>query len=1152
MQRPASNVAGANSLRYIPMKLFDIVLLVPLFLSMVLPSFSQTTENGTLPPLFVENRGQWSGNARFLSRSPGVDFWLTDNALIFDHHVDNKKGRQGHVLRLRFVNSEPGTCVQGIDKALVGLNWIQEGGSVSANGYDRATIRGVYPGVDLVAMNEKGSPRYDFHVAPNADPNSIRIAVDGARGLRIGKQGELIIGTSIGDVTQGRIRAWQTTHGIDQPVACAFHLEQDGTVAFRLGEYDRSRPLIIDPLVYSSYLGGAGNEKAAGVAADGQGNAWVVGSTFSVNFPTLVGGYNTLFSPPEMIFVTRINTTSGGLPVFSTFIGPGTAGGIAVDVNGNSYIAATGASGYPVTQGAYASSGSGTDVYVTKLAPNGTGLVWSARIGGGVATGIALDGTRPVVVGFTGGGYPHTTGAFDTTLDQAGFDAFVTKLSINGSSLAYSTYLGGSGIDQAHGVAVNRIGEVFVAGNTVSRDFPTTAGVLKRVLDSTSDDGFIVRLGRNGDTLVYGTLFGGRGYDIINGIAVNDSNEAYVTGNSSAKNYPTTANAYRPTPYDTNDAFIARVNRTGTALVYSTYIGGAGYDVGNGIAVNGRGEATVVGQTFSNVFSRSPSRYQGTYGGNGDGFITRVTANGNGLIHSTYLGGSALENLVGLALGPGGDVIAAGTTSSTDYPLTSNATQIANAGTTDVVVTRLAILEILHPLGGSSLCAGTLDSISWHGSPEVTYDIWISNNQGRSFNQLAVAVNGSSYPWLIPANIRPDTTYRIRVTTTSGTEADTTDLDITINAKPIVTANPANETEPAGGVGIFTAQATGTPTPSVQWQADSGNGWSNLAGATSRTLRFDFLRTSMNGIRYRAIFSNGCGRDTTSSGLLTVTGISLRSPVGKEIFCSRDTIDVTWEAIGTSGPYMLEYSQTSGSGWTLIDGNVTGTSYRWAIPAGLVGTTFKIRVLLPPGFTYGVNEDDFEIHAAAVVTTEPRDLTIKEKQTIELNSDASGFPVPDVFWEVNDGSGWVAVPNALFRNLRLFDATLAMNGNRYRAIYTTDCGSDTTREALLTVERDSSISGVWSGAGVTGILSLTATPNPARDRVDIHYSTTSPGLIELSMTDLLGHPVIPVRSMTHEGGSGTTTINVGTLPAGIYLCIIRQASGVAVTRIVVE
>lgn len=1134
------------------MKLLDILFLVPLALMTTLASFSQTSVDGTLPPLFVENRGQWPGNACFLSRSPGVDFWLTDNALLFDHHIDNGSGRKGHILRLRFIGADNGRCVEGVDKADIGLNWIQGEGAISPSGYDRAAIRGIYPGIDLVAMNEKGSPRYDFLVAPNADPSHIRFAVEGARGIRTGADGELIIGTTIGEIAQGRIRAWQTIGGKEQPVACSFSLNHDGTAGFRLGDYDRTRPLVIDPLVYSSYLGGAGNERAAGVAADGQGNAWVVGSTFSVNFPTLVGGYNTLFSPPEMVFVTRINTNTGGLPVFSTFIGPGSAGGIAVDVNGNAYIAATGTNSYPITQGAYASNASGTNVYVTKLAPNGTAVVWSARIGGGVATGIALDGTRPVVVGYTGGGYPHTTGAFDTTLDQTGFDAFATKLSVNGSSLAYSTYLGGSGIDQAHGVAVNSLGEAFIAGNTVSRDFPTTAGALKSVLDSTSDDGFIVRLGRNGDTLVYGTLFGGRGYDVINGIAINDSNDAYVTGNSSAKNFPTTANAYRPTPYDTNDAFIARVNRTGTALVYSTYIGGAGYDVGNGIAVNGRGEATVVGQTFSSAFSRSPSRYQGTYGGNGDGFITRVTANGSGLIHSTYLGGSALENLVGLALGPGSDIIAVGTTSSTDYPLTSNATQVANAGTTDLVVTRLAILEILHPLGGSSLCAGTLDSISWHGSPEVTYDIWISNNQGRTFSQLAVAVYGSSYPWLIPAGIRPDTTYRIRVTTTGGSESDTTDLDITINARPIVTANPADETEPAGGVGIFTAQASGTPAPTVQWQADSGNGWSNLAGATSRTLRFDFLRTSMNGLRYRAIFSNGCGRDTTSAALLTVTGISLVSPVGKEIYCSGDTISISWESVGTSGPYILEYSATSGSGWTTIKGDVTGTSYRWAIPPGLVGTTFRIRVVLPPGFTFGMNENDFEIHAAPSITQEPQDLTIKEKETIEMNSDAYGFPVPDVFWEVNDGSGWVAIPNALFRNIRLFDATLAMNGNRYRAIYTTDCGSDTTREALLTVERDTSTSGLDGAEGITGNLSVAATPNPARDRMEINYASTLPGTIELAMTDLLGHPVIQPRVIAHGGGRGTAAIDVAGLPAGIYLCVVRQRNAVAVTRIIVE
>lgn len=1134
------------------MKLLAIILPISLFLMTTLAASSQIADNGALPPLFVENCGQWHANARFLSRSAGVDLWLTGNDLLFDHHIDSKSGRQGHVLRLRFVGADEGSRLEGVSKADIGLNWIHQGGTVSPNAYDKAAIRNLYPGIDLLAMNQAGSPRYDFHLAPQTDPALIRIAVDGAQDLKLGPSGELVIGTTLGPITQGRIRAWQTIDGEDRPVSCSFIMNHDGTVGLRIGDYDRRYALIIDPLVYSSYLGGIGIDRATGVAADGQGNAWVVGSTFSVNFPTLVGGYNTLFTPPEMVFVSKINTNTGRLPVFSTFIGPGTAGGIAVDAGGNAYIAATGSNAYPVTPGAYASNGSGTNVYVTKLAPNGASLVWSARIGGGVATGIALDGSRPVVVGFSGGGYPYTAGAFDTTLDQAGFDAFVTRLAANGASLSYSTYLGGSGTDQAHGVAVNSLGEAFIAGGTVSRDFPTTRNVLKRISDSTSDDGFIVRLGRNGDTLVYSTFFGGRGYDVIHAIAINDSNDAYVTGNTTAKNFPTTANAFRPVPYDTNDAFVARVNRTGTAIIYATYLGGAGYDIGNAIAVNGKGEASVVGQTHSNGFSRSVSSYQGTYGGNGDGFITRLSASGGGLVHSTYMGGAALDDLVGIALGPRGDIIAVGTTTSTNYPLTSNATQIVNAGTTDAVVTRLAVLELLHPAGGASLCAGTLDSIAWHGSPEVTYDLWVSNNQGRSFNQLALAVSGSSYPWLIPANIRPDTTYRIRVTTTVGSEADTTDLDITINARPQVTARPVDKTEPAGGATIFTALASGTPTPTVQWQADSGNGWSNLPGATARMLQFDFLRTSMNGIRYRAIFSNDCGSDTTADALLTVTGITLLSPVGGETFCAGDTINVTWEVVGTSGPYRLEYSSISGSGWTVIDGNLSGTSYNWPIPAGLVGSTFKLRVVLPPGFTIGVNEEDFKIHAAASIAKEPDDRTVLEKGTIELDAESWGFPTPDVFWEVNDGTGWVAIPNALFRSLRIFDAKMEMSGWRYRAIFTNDCGADTTREAVVTVIPDSSVSGIEDGASLTGGLGISATPNPVRERIEILYFSNAPGTIELSMIDLMGHRVIGPRTIAHGGGRGSLTLNLRDLPAGAYFCVIRQQGAFALTRVLVE
>jgi len=1127
---------------------------IALLLSESHPSLGQISTMGGAGSLFVENRGQWPRPAHYMLRTAGVTVWVTDDALLLDHVMAIDGRRQGHVVRCRFDGARENWNAQGDGAATFMTNWLTPHGNHSARGFAQVVVPELYPGIDMRLLTDDGTPRYDFVVKAGVDPAAIRMRIDGAQGLRIDKLGDLRVGSTIGEIRQGRLRAWQVIEGRKRYVPCSFELRRDRTVGFRLGRLDHRYPLVIDPLVYSSYLGGTADDVATGVAADGAGNAWVVGSTLSVNFPTLVGGYNTFFPSARTVFVTKINTSRGGLPVYSTFIGPGAAAGVAVDAAGNAYVAATGDVGYPVTQGAYTNTPTGQDVYVSKLSADGTALLYSARVGGGTVSGIALDGTRPVITGYTLGGFPSTINAFDTALTPGGPDAFVTKLSVNGTSLSYSTYLGGSGFDKALDVAVNSSGEAFVVGSTTSRDFPTTAGALQRTFDTTAEDGFVVRLGRNGDTLVYGTFLGGTGLDFLSAVDIDDSNDAYVAGYTLAGNFPTTASAFRRTPYDTSDAVVARLASSGSTLVYSTYLGGVGYDAANGIAVTSARQATVVGLTGSVNFSKSTSRLQGTYGGGfSDGFITRLNASGSALVHSTYLGGSGADALHDVAIGQRSDAVVAGASNSTNHPLTSNATQSTNGGgTNDAIVARLAVLEILHPAGGTELCAGSLDSITWNGSTDVTYDLFLSNDQGRTFSQLALAVSGTSYPWLIPGNIRPDTTYRLRIVTTGGSETDTVDSDITINARPRVTASPSDRVEPAGGTAHFTAQATGSPVPSVQWQVDSGRGWSNLPGATSRTLDLSFLLTSQNGFRYRALFRNDCGVDSTTAARLTVTGLAMTAPVGGEIFCDGDTIDIEWVAIGTNGPYRLEYSVVSGSGWTAIDTNVLGTTYRWPIPAGLIGTQFRLRVFLPPGFTIGSTDTDFTIHARPSVTRGPVDQVLDEGNTIELVAEANGFPRPDVMWEVHDGTGWVAVEGALFPSLRIFDVDTSMNGWRYRAVFTNDCGSDTTREALITVLADTSTTGVDGADHTAGRLRLTVTPNPARDRIGVYFATTSAGTIHLSLTDILGNPVIPTRSIPHGGGDGSATIDTRHLPSGLYICVIEQRGATRMKKVVVR
>ncbi|HEU5431899.1 MAG TPA: SBBP repeat-containing protein, partial [Thermomicrobiales bacterium] len=413
---------------------------------------------------------------------------------------------------------------------------------------------------------------YDCTVAPAADSNQIQLQIDGASGLSLDAAGNLLIHTAGSDLVEKAPALYQEVNGHRVAVSGQFVIEGGNRVGFAVGSYDAARPLVIDPILsYSTYLGGVNTDAAGGIAVDGAGNAYLTGFTNSSNFPTTAGAYRTVLTGSQDVFVTKINAAGTGL-VYSTYIGGSgddEGAAIAVDALGSAYLTGfTNSTNFPFTGGVVQPSlGGFTDAFVVKLSTNGGGLVYSTYLGGNgndAGRGIAVDGFGSAyITGETSStNFPTTPGAFDTVLTTFQSDAFVTKLNANGTALAYSSFLGGRGLDVGTAIAVDGFGIAFVTGSTTSTDFATTPGAYRTSL-AGGQDAFVTSVNPDGRSLRYSTYLGGSADDGGAGIAVDGADSAYVTGFTNSTNFPTTPGAFQTATGRGTDAFVTKFSFNG-------------------------------------------------------------------------------------------------------------------------------------------------------------------------------------------------------------------------------------------------------------------------------------------------------------------------------------------------------------------------------------------------------------------------------------------------------------------------------------------------------------------------------------------------------------------------------------------------------------
>ncbi len=591
-------------------------------LTLIIPAivFSNPIQNAqmiqniySIPLSFTQNDGQWPDSIRYRASAGGAAIWITPNAAYYqftrstvndsnvgstaskaidrsrrgsDSYISDLDSSEIMMIKTSFINANSSPFVSGVRQEEYRSNYFlgndRAKWRTNVPNYEAIILKEIYPGIDLTYCGNGSKIEYDFVVNPGADYLQIQMQFVGAEDVGVAFDGALAVTTKWGEFRELVPKVYQDIGGYRQTISAEYLINTDHSIGFRLGkEFDPGLPIVIDPvLVYSTYLGGSGQDYGLNIDVDTLGDAYVIGTTFSANFPTvnpLLGSYQA-----------------------------------------------------------------GIDVFVAKLSRAGNSLIYGTYLGGNsdeLGWGIEVNTDGEVyLTGATSSADFPTSNPFQWAL-QGSSDVFVSKLSGTGDSLIFSTYLGGSAGDAGSSIVVDASGASYLTGSTRSTNFPTLNPYQEA--NHGGSDAFITKLSSAGNTLVYSTYLGGSESDESHAIAIDDSGFAYITGTTYSENMPIFGGNLET--YQGNcDAFIAKFSIAGDRLIYSTYLGGGKFDVGASISVDGYGAAYVTGYTWSTNFPvRNP--FQGTFqgpfqDGNGDAFVTKLSKTGGDLIYRTLSG----------------------------------------------------------------------------------------------------------------------------------------------------------------------------------------------------------------------------------------------------------------------------------------------------------------------------------------------------------------------------------------------------------------------------------------------------------------------------------------------------------------------------------
>ncbi|MBI1852007.1 MAG: SBBP repeat-containing protein [Planctomycetes bacterium] len=688
---------------------------------------------GRIPLSFTANCGQMDSSIEFSSRGPGYDLRLTNADAVLDlRRVDRKEPDQDVAhdrIRVRFQGAGSDPKATALDELpgkvnyLVGRDPSQWHRNVPT--FARVRYESVYPGVDVVYYGNGKQLEYDLVVAPGADPNAITLAFDGTTRVRIDADGRLVIGTNGGDLVQLPPVIYQPNGDERHSIPGGYVAMAENCIGFEVGDYDASKPLIIDPtLLYSTYFGGSFHDDASAIAIDEDGNVYLAGTTFSDeghDFP--LNGCDESFNGGfRDVFVSKLDAAGTTLE-YSTYLGGSDEDyGYAIAVDANGYVAVVGTTksgDFPAISSFQSNLRGDHDAFAAKLSPDGSSFVFSTYIGSDDydnGTGVAMDSAGGViVVGNTWSDTFPTKSPMQPTYGGGLFDGFVAKLRSDSGVLVWSTFLGGESLESCEGVTVDSSRNVWVCGYTDSDGFPCKNAFQKD--RAGADDAFVTEIKADGQSMIFSTYVGGGDSDEAHGIALDPEKNAYVTGLTYSADFPT-IDGYQ-TGQGGADAFVSKVKYDGSELVYSTHIGGSSDDFGDAIAVDRYGNAFVAGHTASADFPMRHPLYA-TRGVADDAFVTMLSATGDALVYSTYLPSDGTDDkAAGIAVDSDDNAFVCGSC-TTNFP-TANAYDSTFNGGRDAFIAKIGP----GTANLSVTMTGVPDPVNSGG--EVVYTVTITN-----------------------------------------------------------------------------------------------------------------------------------------------------------------------------------------------------------------------------------------------------------------------------------------------------------------------------------------------------------------------------------------------------------------------------------------
>lgn len=863
---------------------------------------TQAQSYGHLPLTFEENRGQAAPQVKFLSHGPGYTALLTAGELILSLRPSvastNRWPDKAYPKQVQTPSATVKLKLMGTGDAVVVGEDLQVGrvnyfiGNDPAKWrtniptYGRIRSKGIYPGIDLVYYGNRRQLEYDFEVSPGADPNQIQFEITGASTIRVDDIGDLLLVTPWGDLHVKSPIVYQMNNGLRTPLSGGYVLRDSTHIGFRVSQYDQNKEIVIDPvLVYSTYLGGSGNDQPQGITVDNAGCVYITGYTDSMDFPLATLG--SLATGSTHAFVAKLDATGSHL-LYADYLGGNSQDygyALTVDVGQEVYVTgSTASSDFPVVkpfQGTYPGA---FNAFISKLSADGSSLLYSTYLGGNgsdTPSSIALDAAQDIVVGgsTSSTNFP-VANAYQPTVspNQGGLYGtygFVTELIADGSALVYSTYMGGhSNVPLNCGgtpcwtqpstyvtaTALDSAGSVYLTGVTNTYNFPTTANAYQ-TSDSTQQDalvGFVTKVASNG-SLQYSTYFyesSGLLTD-IKGIAVDASGSAYVTGMAfSDGSFPLTSTSIcDPATYNLGCgyAFVTKFDPTGSTLSYSTFLGPNNYAVPTAITLDAADDAYVFASTTSSSFGTINSIED--YANGNDGLLVEIDPTGSSELWATYLGGGADDNSVGVVADTSGNVYVVGVTKSTDLPVTQGAFQDILGGNTDAFVMKIAS----NPAPAVTLSPWSVDFAPLSvGSTSSTHTVLLRNMGSASLLITSIDTNGDfaeNNNCGTPVSGAGSCSLSITFTPTAeGTRSGSVQIQDNAAGAPhvisltgeglgsIATVTPASLTFPSTNVGTSSGSQVIT-------LANSGNAMLNIS---SVQISGDFVQTNNCGVTVAA------------------------------------------------------------------------------------------------------------------------------------------------------------------------------------------------------------------------------------------------------------------------------------------------------------